>query len=250
MQGNNLASGDNQNCLVTAASADAALPAHVGQPDSGSDATHPVTGDESDSKEGVLEAKHAGMDSVSAEITAANADTLLEGFRLVANYLLEMEACVLCGGVVPYEHSNKRLNYRAGYHRRMLRLKIGTVRVLVPHLRHMHVRPSIAKRMKRMEPVIVAALMQCLQFGVSTKGIQEIIRVAWTVDLAREILGQLTVRMTALLGEWRSSATVTTTTPAGISASDSPCSANITPEAPRPHSDAHPAIPPQGYAVY
>lgn len=127
---------------------------------------------------------------------------ILHGIAVFASFLHEAEADFLCGALI-HQRSKERINYRAGYHERTLRLRCGTVKITIPHLRWVHARVLMAKRIKRMENIVVGVLEDCFRFGVSTARVETLINVCWTVELPQFLLATLTQKITELLEDWR-----------------------------------------------
>lgn len=129
-------------------------------------------------------------------------NTLLEGVRLTAEFLLDAEADCLCGAP-RHIRSPLRMNYRRGCHKRLLRLKVGTVRVRMPNLAYLHIRPSMAKRFRRLEDDFVAALRNVYANGACIENVAPLVRLMWTMSLADDLHAQLTAGLCKVLMQWR-----------------------------------------------
>jgi len=91
--------------------------------------------------------------------------TLLEGFRLLLQFLVEAEADFFCGAAL-HMRSRKRLNYRLGNNKRKLRTPPGAFPLRIPHLLYLRLRVSIVNRAKRLVPEILGALARLHAGGV------------------------------------------------------------------------------------
>lgn len=127
---------------------------------------------------------------------------LLEGVRLLANFLLDAEADYLCG--VRFGACSKgRVNFRAGSHKRSLRTRYGKVSLKVPHLRHLHVRPSMSKRFRRLEDMMVDTLSDVYLHGATAERVGFLVKALWTVELGNSLLEELSQAISVLLEYWR-----------------------------------------------
>lgn len=145
---------------------------------------------------GAADARLAGL------FRAGGAQDVLDAIAAFANFLLDAEADAICG-VKRRTHSDKRVNFRAGYHRRMLKLRAGTVHVRAPNLRFLHVRPSMAKRFRRHEPALVGIVSYALRGDPSLEQIGSLIAELWTVELPLALLADLVSRSVALFDACR-----------------------------------------------
>ncbi len=75
------------------------------------------------------------------------------------NALLDAEADQLCGAK-RYEHSEERLDTRAGHYERQLHTKAGEVTLKVPKLRKLPFESAIIERYKRREISVEEALVE------------------------------------------------------------------------------------------
>ena len=75
------------------------------------------------------------------------------------NALLDVEADQLCGAK-RYEHSEERLDTRAGHYERQLHTKAGEVTLKVPKLRKLPFESAIIERYKRREISVEEALVE------------------------------------------------------------------------------------------
>ena len=127
---------------------------------------------------------------------------LLNGFAMLSNYLLDAEADYLCG-VPRGMRSSERRNHRTGYYRRMIITKIGRVTVQVPYLRHLHARPSMVKRFKRLQDDFIRTLRKAYKNGAAHACLYPLVQALWTVDLPDELHAKLTHEACVLLEIWR-----------------------------------------------
>jgi len=170
--------------------------------------------------------------------------TLLEGYRLLLQFLVEQEADYLCGARLR-ARSDQRANYRLGYYRRKQRTPIGRFPLRVPHLLYFVPRVPIVKRATRLAPQILDTLSRILTGSVTGSGglqaagrgeaspptppvlsplplgeagvrvLEEhaahLIRTLWTLDLPDDLLAALAEKLTPILGQWRAPASAPTT---------------------------------------
>lgn len=137
-----------------------------------------------------------------SEVATNQNDMLLRYISEFAEFMLNAEADAICGAP-RRSHSTSRVNYRAGYHTRMLKLQVGTVRVRVPNLRYLHLRPGMCKRFKRLEPLLVGTLEHTLRFGIEVPRIAELVRELWTLALTPQQYAALVTEAVTHLGAWQ-----------------------------------------------
>ena len=131
---------------------------------------------------------------------------LLEGFRLLVQFLLGEEADYLCGATLRVR-STQRVNYRMGYHKRTVGTLIGFVPLRVPHFKHpaLYLRVPIAKRAKRCSVEILMQLALIKTSGVTPPAAAFLVKTLWTQELTAEHLVELVEKLTPVLEQWRSS---------------------------------------------
>ena len=148
---------------------------------------------------------------------------LLEGFRLLLQFLVEQEADYLYGARL-HARSPQRTNYRLGYYRRKQRTPIGRFPLRVPHLLYFVPRVPIAKRATRLAPEILESLARIYALrapaprppatplprgeGAGVRVLEEhaaaLIKTLWTLELPDTLLAALAEKLTPILEQWRS----------------------------------------------
>lgn len=125
-----------------------------------------------------------------------------DGFRVFAHFLLNAEADAICGAR-RCEQSDKRRNYRRGYHMRSIRTRLGPVFIKVPDLRWLHARPSMSKRFNRLEGLIVEMLVLSLRHGAERGRIVALIRTLWTLGMPEDLCLELSCKAVGVVENWR-----------------------------------------------
>jgi len=132
----------------------------------------------------------------------ANA-ALLEGFRLLMQFLLEREADCLCGAPRNAHNARARVNCRSGYHARTLRTPLGRIPLLIPQLLHFTPRVSIVKRATRLAPRVLETLARVRASGVTPEETDSLIRNLWTIALPAALRAALVREFLPILETWR-----------------------------------------------
>ncbi len=83
----------------------------------------------------------------------------------------EMKARLRAG---KYERSSKRVGLRNGYKPRMIKTRVGTLRLLVPQDRDGSFSTSLFERYSRSEKALVLNMMEAYILGVSTRKVSEL----------------------------------------------------------------------------
>jgi len=127
---------------------------------------------------------------------------LLEGFRLLLQFLLDEEADYLCGAPL-CARSPRRTNHRMGTRKRTLRTHLGIVSLCIPVLRYFHHRVPITKRAKRLAPGIFEDLARIHAIGAMPGDAAALIKTLWTLELPAALHAALAEKLTPILEQWR-----------------------------------------------
>lgn len=138
-------------------------------------------------------------------LSTCDDSTLLDGFSRLLHFFLEEEADYLCG-VPRYAQAASRTNYRIGYHKRRLRMRLGVISLRVPHIKYFIPRVSIIKRAKRLSPEIIGSLVRMHASGVTHDEAVALIKNIWTIELPDQLLAALVEKLLPLLESWRATA--------------------------------------------
>ena len=118
------------------------------------------------------------------------------------NGLLEAEADALCQAR-RYERNAQRASTRAGYYKRDLQTKAGTVQLNVPKLRHMPFETAIIERYRRRESSVEEALVEMYLAGVSVRRVEDITEALWGSRVSPSTISDLNQKIFERVEEWR-----------------------------------------------
>jgi putative transposase len=104
-------------------------------------------------------------------------DLLAEMLKAFMNQLMSADADGVCGAGYG-ERSPERVNSRNGYRPRDFDTRAGTIELSIPKLRHGSYYPDwLLEPRRRAEKALVAVVAQCYVEGVSTRRVDDIVRV-------------------------------------------------------------------------
>lgn len=107
-------------------------------------------------------------------------------------------------GVEPYGRGETRKNHRNGVRERALQTRIGTLRLQVPQLRlGGAVKTELFTRYQRSEQAFVAALMEMVINGVSTRKVSRITEELCGVEFSKSTIAELCKTLDPRIAEWR-----------------------------------------------
>ena len=118
------------------------------------------------------------------------------------NALLDAEADHLCGAK-RYEHSDARVDTRAGHYERQLHTKAGEVTLKVPKLRSLPFESAIIERYKRREISVEEALVEMYLAGVSVRRVEDITQALWGTRVSPSTVSELNQKIAVQIEEWR-----------------------------------------------
>jgi putative transposase len=118
------------------------------------------------------------------------------------NALLDAEADQLCGAK-RYEHSDARVDTRAGHYERQLHTKAGEVTLKVPKLRSLPFESAIIERYKRREISVEEALVEMYLAGVSVRRVEDITQALWGTRVSPSTVSELNQKIAVQIEEWR-----------------------------------------------
>ena len=118
------------------------------------------------------------------------------------NALLDAEADNLCGAK-RYEHSEERVDSRAGHYERQLHTKAGEVTLKVPKLRKLPFETAIIERYKRRESSVEEALVEMYLAGVSVRRVEDITQALWGTRVSPSTVSELNQKIAGQIEEWR-----------------------------------------------
>jgi len=137
---------------------------------------------------------------VKRELGAVVKDTVEE----TLNRMLDAEADELCKAA-RYEHTEKRVDTRAGYYERNLETKAGKVRLKVPKLRTIPFESAIIERYKRRECSVEEALIEMYLAGVSVRRVEDITEALWGTRVSAGLVSKLNKQVYEKIEAWRTS---------------------------------------------
>ena len=117
--------------------------------------------------------------------------TLLQ--RVVQDALeSEMENFLEAG---PYERTETRRGYRAGYYSRRMETRVGTLTLRVPQDREGNFKTELFERYQRSEKALVSSMMEMYIEGVSTRKVAKITEVLCGTEFSAATVSSLTKKM-------------------------------------------------------
>lgn len=133
----------------------------------------------------------------------ANPNALGDLMSEVLNQVLAAQATDQVG-VAPYERGEVRKNYRNGVRERALTTRIGTLNLQVPQLRvGGALKTELFARYQRSEQAFVAALMEMVINGVSTRKVSRITEELCGAEFSKSTISELCKTLDPKIAEWR-----------------------------------------------
>jgi len=118
------------------------------------------------------------------------------------NDLLDAEADQLCNAR-RYEHSEARVDQRAGHYKRALHTRAGKVELRVPKLRKATFETAIIERYRRRESSVEEALIQMYLAGVSVRRVEDITQALWGTRVSAGTVSELNKKVYSRIEQWR-----------------------------------------------
>lgn len=118
------------------------------------------------------------------------------------NAFLDSEADQICGAK-RYEHSQKRLDRRAGNYPRNLDTRAGRVKLKIPKLRTLPFESQIIERYKRRESSVEEALVEMYLAGVSVRRVEDITEALWGTRVSASTVSELNQKIYGHIETWR-----------------------------------------------
>lgn len=106
-------------------------------------------------------------------------------------------------GAQPYERTPHRQAYRNGSYPRLLRTRVGGLRLQVPRDRAGHFQPSLFAKYERSEQALVLAMIEMYFHGVSTRKVNAIVEQLCGTTVSASEVSALTRKLDASLTVWR-----------------------------------------------
>lgn len=118
------------------------------------------------------------------------------------NKFLDLEADRICNAQ-RYEHTERRLDSRAGSYKRSLQTRVGVVKLRVPKLRKLGFETAIIERYKRREISIEEALVEMYLAGVSVRRVEGISEELWGSRVSAGTISALNQEAYKKIEVWR-----------------------------------------------
>lgn len=137
---------------------------------------------------------------------AEQAGIVLSGVKLICDYLLAAEANCLCGvepGAPLPSRANACADVIVNWRKCSLRTATGVITLRLPVLRLVHSRPSMPKRFRRLQAMLLATARSTHEDGVSRTGVEALVKTMWTLSLSDDLLACLACELCRFLDAWR-----------------------------------------------
>jgi transposase-like protein len=102
----------------------------------------------------------------------------------------------------PYEQTPERTGYRNGSRDREFTTRVGTVLLQIPKLRSGTFTTDLLERYKRSEQALVAAMVQMVIEGVSTRKVDAVVEELCGAHASKSLVSSLCERLDPLVKEW------------------------------------------------
>jgi transposase-like protein len=118
------------------------------------------------------------------------------------NAMLDAEAALLCKAG-RYEHTEERVDTRAGHYQRHYHTKAGEVTLRMPKLRKLPFETAIIERYRRRESSVEEVLVERYLAGVSVRRGEDITEALWGSRVSPSTLSELNQKIAVLIDAWR-----------------------------------------------
>jgi transposase-like protein len=126
----------------------------------------------------------------------------LKNLRKIPDVILDAEAALLCKAG-RYEHTDQRVDTRAGHYERRYHTKAGEVTLRMPKLRKLPFETAIIERYRRRESSVEEALVEMYLAGVSVRRVEDITEALWGSRVSPSTLSELNQKIAAQIDAWR-----------------------------------------------
>ena len=104
----------------------------------------------------------------------------------------------------PYERTDTRRGYRAGYYTRRLETRVGTLTLRIPQDRQGNFKTELFERYQRSEKALVCAMMEMYIEGVSTRKVAKVTEVLCGTEFSASTVSSLSKKMDDALKKFAS----------------------------------------------
>ena len=103
----------------------------------------------------------------------------------------------------PYERQDNRVDYRNGYRERIIKTRIGSLRLSVPRFRHQKFTTDLFKRYQRSEQALILSMLEMVINGVSTRKIRVITEELCGTSFSKSTISSLCKILDPVVEEFR-----------------------------------------------
>src|SRR5690606_31699765 len=102
----------------------------------------------------------------------------------------------------PYERTEDRAGYRNGYRQREMKTRVGTLELRMPRVRDGSFSTDLVERYQRSEQALLAALMEMVINGVSTRKVRRITEELCGSSFSKSTVSELCKALDPEVSEW------------------------------------------------
>jgi hypothetical protein len=128
------------------------------------------------------------------EVVRSTVEETLNALDAEADRLCRAERC---------EHTEGRMDTRAGSYQRQLQTQVGQVSLKVPKLRTLRFETAIIERYQRRESSVEEALVEMYLGGVSVRRVEGITEALWGPRVSPSTVSELNQKIYAQIEVWR-----------------------------------------------
>jgi len=130
-------------------------------------------------------------------------DLAREAMRLVAQEIIELEACQVIGAA-RHERTDARTTHRNGSRPRLLSTKAGDVTLHIPKLREGSFFPSLLEPRRRIDRALWAVVMEAYVHGVSTRKVDDLVAaLGIETGVSKSEVSRICGELDGVVGEFR-----------------------------------------------
>ncbi|MDR0534983.1 MAG: transposase [Puniceicoccales bacterium] len=149
------------------------------------------------------QAMPGGVIRVDEEMIRSHLDkVVVSTVEQTLNAMLDAEAALLCKAG-RYEHTDQRVDTRAGHYERRYHTKAGEVTLRMPKLRKLPFETAIIECYRRRESSVEEALVEMYLAGVSVRRVEDITEALWGSRVSPSTLSELNQKIAAQIDAWR-----------------------------------------------